>query len=109
MYVARTLERTRSRWKMARTEKANAAWGRGLAVSASANSAETPRLVETPLFSLRSEEPPVSQLAKDAGPLHLGLEPLQELIAVFSITECYVCQFSLFSKNESGALFGAPN
>ena len=65
-----------------------------LAIAATADSAETPRLVEALLFSLRPEEPSVSQLTQDSRPLHLGLEPLQKLLAVFSITECNVCQFS---------------
>ena len=76
-----------------------------LAIAAAADAAETPGLVEALLFSLRTEEPSVSQLTQDSRPLHLGLEPLQKLVAVFSITECNVCQFSLFSKtNRAGHL-----
>ena len=68
-----------------------------LAVSAAADAAETPGLIESLLLSLRTEEPPVSQLAKNSRPLHLGLKSLQKLLAVFSITERYVCQVSIFS------------
>ena len=80
--------------------------GVGLAVAAAADAAEAPGLVESLLLSLRTEEPPVPQLTKDSRPLHLGLKSLQKLIAVFSITERYVCQvsvFSIFSKtNRAG-------
>ena len=71
--------------------------GNGLAVSATADSAEAPRLVEALLLSSRAEEPPIAQLTQDSRPLHLGLKSLQQLFAVFSVTERYVCQFSAFS------------
>ena len=71
--------------------------GDGLAVSATADAPEAPGLVETLLFSSRTEEPPVAQLAQNSRPLHLGLKSLQKLFAVFSVTERYVCQFSIFS------------
>ena len=78
----------------------------GLAVAAAADAAEAPGLIESLLLPLRTEEPPVPQLAKNSRPLHLGLKSLQKLIAVFSITERYVCQvpvFSIFSKtNRAG-------
>ena len=64
----------------------------GLPAAPSANSPEAPCLVEAFLFSSRSEELSVPQFAEDSGPLHLGLEAFQELIAVFSVTECYMCQ-----------------
>ena len=77
--------------------------GVGLAVSATADSAEAPGLVETLLLPSRSEEPPVAQLTKYSRPLHLGLKSLQKLFAVFSITERYMCQLSIFSKtNRAG-------
>ena len=79
-----------------------------LAIAATADAAETPGLVEALLFSLRTEEPSVSQLTQDSRPLHLGLEPLQKLVAVFSITECNVCQFSLL-QNKSGGSFDSPD
>ena len=63
-----------------------------LPAAPSANSAEAARLVEAFLLSSRSEEPSVAEFTKDSGPLHLSLEPLQKLIPVFSVTECYVCQ-----------------
>ena len=71
--------------------------GDRLAVSATADASEAPGLVEALLLSSRPEEPSVAQLAQNSRPLHLGLKSLQKLIAVFSITERYVCQFSLFS------------
>ena len=80
--------------------------GFGLAVAATADATEAPGLIESLLLSLRAEEPPVPQLTKNSRPLHLGLKSLQKLIAVFSITERYVCQvsvFSIFSKtNRAG-------
>lgn len=63
-----------------------------LPAAPSANSAEAARLVEAFLLSSRSEEPSVAEFTEDSGPLHLSLEPLQKLIAVFSVTQCYVCQ-----------------
>lgn len=64
----------------------------GLPAASSANSPEAPCLVEAFLFSSRSEELSVPQFTEDSGPLHLGLEAFQKLIAVFSVTECYMCQ-----------------
>ena len=63
-----------------------------LPTAPSANPAEAARLVKAFLLSSRSEEPSVAEFTKDSGPLHLSLEPLQKLIAVFSVTECYMCQ-----------------
>lgn len=68
------------------------AWAVDLPAAPSANSPEAPCLVEAFLFSSRSEELSVPQLTEDSGPLHLGLEAFQKLIAVFSVTECYMCQ-----------------
>ena len=63
-----------------------------LPTAPSANPAEAARLVKAFLLSSRSEEPSVAEFTKDSGPLHLSLEPLQKLIPVFSVTECYMCQ-----------------
>ena len=63
-----------------------------LPTAPSANPAEAARLVKAFLLSPRSEEPSVAEFTKDSGPLHLSLEPLQKLIPVFSVTECYMCQ-----------------
>ena len=63
-----------------------------LPTAPSANPAEAARLVKAFLLSSRSEEPSVAEFTEDSGPLHLSLEPLQKLIAVFSVTECYMCQ-----------------
>ena len=82
---------------MERTKGSNAVWGDGLAVSATADASEAPGLVEALLFSPRTEEPPVAQLTQNSRPLHLGLKSLQKLFAVFSVTERYVCQFSILS------------
>jgi hypothetical protein len=83
---------------------------KGLAVAAATDAAEAPGLIEPLLLPLRTEEPPIPQLAKYSRPLHLGLKSLQKLIAVFSITERYVCQvsvFSIFSKQIERAAWHA--
>lgn len=74
----------------------------GLPAASSANSPEAPCLVEAFLFSSRSEELSVPQFTEDSGPLHLGLEAFQKLIAVFSVTECYMCQIFLLQCESCG-------
>ena len=58
---------------------------------------------------LERKEPPVAQLTQYSGPLHLGLKSLQQLIAVFSVTERYMCQLSIFSKTDRAGPLGTPN
>ena len=59
----------------------------GLAGAASTQAAEAAGLVQSLLLALRAEEAPVPKLSQDAGTLHLGLEPLQKLLWVLTITK----------------------
>ena len=55
--------------------------------AAAADAAEAPRLVQARLLALGPEEASVPQLAQNAGPLHRGLEPLQELLTILAFTQ----------------------
>ena len=60
----------------------------GAALSA-AETSQAALLVQAGLLALRLEVAAVPELSEDSGPLHRGLEPLQEALPVLTIAECY--------------------
>ena len=75
------------RWACHAWRASGRAEGRRLAggAAAAAQTAEAAGLVEPLLLALGPEEPTVPQLAQDSGALHGGLEPLEQLLAVFTV------------------------